>query len=113
MTSSKIEEAFDLYATTSDPHARQRAFSELVAKKVLPKHDEDPHFVKGLGAWLALLAMPDTRCMVPESRDVIISIKEETALWQTCFMAAPERRREFEPSLPKVERKDQRPGPAV
>ena len=51
--------------------------------------------------------------MVPESRDVILSAEEETALWQTCFMAAPARRREFEPSFPKVERKDQCPGPAL
>ena len=60
MTSSKIEEVFDLYATTSDPRARQRAFSELVDMKVLPKQDEDPRFVKGLDAWLVLLTMPDT-----------------------------------------------------
>ena len=54
-----------------------------------------------------------TRCMVPESRDVILSTEEEKALWQQCFMAAPARRREFEPSFPKVQRKDQRPGPAL
>ena len=47
------------------------------------------------------------RCMVPESRDVILSTEEEKALWQQCFMAAPARRREFEPSFPKVARKDQ------
>ena len=29
------------------------------------------------------------RCMVPESRDVILSTQEEKALWQTCFTAAP------------------------
>ena len=43
-----------------------------------------------------LLAL--TTCMVPESRDVIVSTEEEKALWQTCFTAAPERHREFEPS---------------
>ena len=51
--------------------------------------------------------------MVPETRDVILSTKEEKALWQQCFMAAPARRREFEPSFPKVERKDLYLGPAV
>jgi hypothetical protein len=38
------------------------------------------------------------RCMVPESRDVILSIQKEKALWQICFAAAPKRRREFKPS---------------
>jgi len=33
---------------------------------------------------------------------------EEKALWQTCFMAAPKRCREFELSFSSVERKDQR-----
>ena len=51
--------------------------------------------------------------MVPKSHDVILSNEEEKALWQTCFTAAPARRREVEPSFPKVERKDQRPGPAL
>jgi len=37
-------------------------------------------------------------CMVPESCDVILSAEEEKTLWQTCFTAAPARRREFEPS---------------
>jgi hypothetical protein len=36
--------------------------------------------------------------MVPESRDIILSTEEEKLLWQTCFMAAPAQRREFEPS---------------
>ena len=51
--------------------------------------------------------------MVPKSRDIILSTKEEKALWQTCFTAAPARLQEFEPSFPKVERKDQHPGPAI
>ena len=37
-------------------------------------------------------------CMVPESCDVILSAEEEKTLWQTCFTAAPARRRVFEPS---------------
>ena len=62
-----------------------------------------------------LLGSPlcQTRSMVPESRDVILSTEEEKALWQTCFTAAPARRRKFEPSFPKVERKDQHLGPAL
>ena len=54
-----------------------------------------------------------SRCMVLESHDVILSTEEEKALWQQCFTAAPARRREFEPSFPKVERKDLYLGPAV
>ena len=51
--------------------------------------------------------------MAPESRDIILSAQKEKALWQLCFTAAPERRREFEQSFPSVERKDQRPGPSL
>ena len=43
--------------------------------------------------------------MVPESRDVILSTEEEKALWQTCFTAAPEQRREREAELPKGRKK--------
>ena len=51
--------------------------------------------------------------MDPASRDDILSTEKEKSLWQPCFTAAPERRREFEPSFPKVERKDQRFSPAL
>ena len=47
-------------------------------------------------------------CLVPGSRDATLTRKGEEALWQAVFMAAPERRREFEPSS---ERRKKRPAP--
>jgi len=44
MTPPTIDEAFNLYATTTDPRSRQRAFSELVTLKALPKQVGDPRF---------------------------------------------------------------------
>jgi hypothetical protein len=38
------------------------------------------------------------RCLVPECRDASLTREGEEALWQAFFMAAPARRREFEPS---------------
>ena len=52
------------------------------------------------------------RCSVPGSRDVILSKTDEDVLWQAFFTAAPEQRREFEPSS-SVARQDQRLSPAL
>ncbi len=59
MTQSTIESAFDRYAAVSDPRERQRAFTELVALKALPRQAEDPRFVRGLECWRALLAQSE------------------------------------------------------
>lgn len=59
MVRSPIDEAFDLYATTTDPRARQRAFSELVTLKALPRQIEDPRFSLGFEGWRLLLKQPD------------------------------------------------------
>lgn len=55
MSQSTIEEAFDLYANTADPRDRQRAFSDLVTLKALPKQIDDPRFAAGVTAWEHLL----------------------------------------------------------
>jgi len=59
MTQSTFELAFDRYATASDPRERQRAFTELVALKALPRQAEDPRFVQGLEYWRAMLTRPE------------------------------------------------------
>lgn len=45
------------------------------------------------------------RCSVPESRDAKLTRAGVEALWQAFFMAAPERRREFEPSSNRRKRR--------
>lgn len=55
MSQPTIEEAFDLYATAEDPRDRQRAFSDLVTLKALPKQIEDPRFAAGVTAWERVL----------------------------------------------------------
>lgn len=55
MTQSTIEEAFDLYANAADPRDRQRAFTDLVTFKALPKLVEDPRFEHGFASWERLL----------------------------------------------------------
>ena len=52
-------------------------------------------------------------CSVPGSRDVILTREAEEAPRQAVFMAAPERHREFEPSVPSIAKSDQRPGPGA
>ena len=47
-------------------------------------------------ATYSFVALP--ACLVPESHDAILTRSGEDALWQAVFMAAPEQRREFEPS---------------
>lgn len=56
MTQATIESAFERYATAADPRDRQRAFTELVALKALPRQAEDPRFLQGLEYWRGLLA---------------------------------------------------------
>jgi hypothetical protein len=53
-----------------------------------------------------------TRCLVPESRDAILTRQSEGALWQTFFTAATAQRREFDPSS-KRRKKRQVVSPAV
>ena len=45
------------------------------------------------------------RCSVPESHGAKLTRAGEEALWQAFFMAAPERRREFEPSSKRRKRR--------
>lgn len=59
MTQSTIESAFDRYATANEPRERQRALTELVALKALPKQVEDPRFLQGMEYWRGLLVQPD------------------------------------------------------
>ena len=47
----------------------------------------------------------DAECLVPESRDAILSREAEDALWQEFFTAVPARRREFEPSSKRRKRR--------
>ncbi len=46
----------------------------------------------------AKVAVASIRCLVPKSRDATLTHEAVEALWLLVFMAAPERRREFEPS---------------
>lgn len=55
MSQPTIEEAFDLYAKAADPRDRQRAFSDLVTLKALPKQIDDPRFAAGVAAWERVL----------------------------------------------------------
>jgi len=55
MSQPTIEEAFDLYAKAADPRDRQRAFSDLVTLKAIPKKIEDPRFAAGVAAWEQML----------------------------------------------------------
>lgn len=58
MTQTRIDEVFSLYATTAEPRERQRAFTELVTLKALPKQADDPRFGHGLQAWQVDLQRP-------------------------------------------------------
>ena len=55
MTTPTVDSAFDLYANALDPRERQRAFTELVTLKALPKYVNDPRFEMGLDAWSSLI----------------------------------------------------------
>ena len=55
MSQPTIEEAFDLYAKAADPRDRQRAFSDLVTLKAIPKQIDDPRFALGVAVWEDLL----------------------------------------------------------
>ena len=43
-------------------------------------------------------------CVVSDRRDAILSTEDEKTLWQPCFTAAPEQRREFEPNSKGLEK---------
>lgn len=60
MSQPTIEEAFDLYANAADPRDRQRAFSDLVTLKAIPKQIEDPRFEAGVTAWERVLNQAST-----------------------------------------------------
>lgn len=55
MTQSMIDKAFDIYGSTVDPRERQKALSDLMTLKAVPKQAADPRFEEGLARWRSLV----------------------------------------------------------
>jgi hypothetical protein len=54
-----IETSFDAYAKAVLPRDRQRAFTELISLKALPKYADDLRFLQGLESWRSLVRTKD------------------------------------------------------